>query len=318
MARRFGVSTTDITLLPIGGVARLQRIPERPGQEFLVAIAGPAVNVAIVIILLLAGVSFPPDLSDAQHLVQARFFPKLLEVNLFLALFNLLPAFPMDGGRIFRALLAMRMDYARATRLAASVGQITAIGFGFLGLTGGNPILLLIALFVWIGAEGEALQVEERLVLKGVRVREVMITELQTIEAEDTLGHATDLLLAGNQHDFPVFEDGRLVGVLTRSDLMNGLTRGGREAKVADYMRTEIGTVEADSWLTAAATELRENALPCLVVLDHGRFVGMLTSENIGEYLMIRAALGQRSSQSQPREEMIPSNAGAPDDPASI
>jgi Zn-dependent protease len=136
MARRFGVPTADITLLPIGGVARLQRIPEHPPQELLVALAGPAVNVAIVVLLLGLGVGFPVDMADPDHLIKERFWPKLLEVNAFLVVFNLLPAFPMDGGRVLRALLAMRLEYARATRIAASIGQFMAIGFGLLGLTG--------------------------------------------------------------------------------------------------------------------------------------------------------------------------------------
>ncbi len=155
-ARRYGVPTADITLLPIGGVARLQRIPEHPAEELVVAIAGPLVNVAIVAALYLLGVRWPGTPLNNEHhfLVSASFFPKLMYVNAFLVLFNLLPAFPMDGGRVLRALLALKLDYARATRFAASVGQLMAIGFGFFGLTG-SPMLLLIALFVWIGAEGK-------------------------------------------------------------------------------------------------------------------------------------------------------------------
>src|SRR5262249_12323523 len=151
----------------------------------------------------------------------------LLEVNAFLALFNLLPAFPMDGGRVLRALLAMRLDYARATRAAASVGQLMAIGFGLLGLQVGNPMLLLIALFVWIGAGAAAVQVEERVALRGVPVRRAMLTDFQTLRPDDTLGRAADLLLAGSQHDFPVMDDGRAAGVLTRTDLLRGLASGG-------------------------------------------------------------------------------------------
>src|SRR5262249_47215707 len=130
-ARRYGITTADITLLPIGGVARLQRIPEHPAQELVVAIAGPMVNVAIVGVLLLAGVRLPGSPGEGEILVQERFLPKLLAVNIFLVLFNMLPAFPMDGGRVLRALLAMRMEYSRATRTAATVGQSMAILFGF-------------------------------------------------------------------------------------------------------------------------------------------------------------------------------------------
>jgi Zn-dependent protease len=292
-ARRYGVPTADITLLPIGGVARLQRIPEQPSQELVVALAGPAVNVAIVAVLWVLGVRLPGGMSDPQHWVEARFWPKLLEVNVILVLFNLLPAFPMDGGRVLRALLALRLEYARATRIAASVGQMMAIGFGLLGLVFFHPILMLIALFVWIGAEGEAVQVEERVVLKGVPVRDAMLTEYRTIAPYDTLGVAADLLLAGTQHDFPVLApDGQVVGLLTRSDLMTGLSQGGREARVADFVKTEVGNVEAGAPLGPALTRLRAGEGPCLQVVEQGRPVGLLTLENIGEYLMVRTALG--------------------------
>jgi Zn-dependent protease len=300
MARRFGVPTADITLLPIGGVARLQRIPEHPGQELLVALAGPAVNFAIVVVLFLAGVRFPAGQTDAQHLVQARFWPKILEVNLFLALFNLLPAFPMDGGRVLRALLAMRIDYARATRLAASIGQFMAIGFGLFGLTGGNPFLLLIAMFVWIGAESEAVQVEERLVLKDVPVRSAMLTDFKTLLPADTLRHAADLLLAGSQHDFPVVtNDGRAAGLLTRADLLKGLAQAGRDAPVANFARTGLGTVDASAPLVPAVARLREGEGPCLQVVEQGQPVGLLTLENIGEYLMVRTALAGTASRQE-------------------
>jgi Zn-dependent protease/predicted transcriptional regulator len=301
-ARRYGVPTADITLLPIGGVARLQRIPEHPRQELVIALAGPAVNVAIVAGLLLAGVGFPVGQNDPQHLVQERFWPKMLEVNFILATFNLLPAFPMDGGRVLRALLAMRLNYTQATRLAASVGQLMAIGFGLLGLTWGNPILLLIALFVWIGAESEAVQVEERLVLKDVPVRAAMLTEFMTLMPDDTLGHAADLLLAGSQHDFPVVADGRVTGLLTRADLMNGLARGGRDARVADFAKAALGTVEAGAPLVPAVARLREGEGPCLQVVEHGQPVGLLTLENIGEYLMVRTALAGAASKGEQDE----------------
>jgi Zn-dependent protease len=310
-ARHYGVQTADITLLPIGGLARLQRIPDQPLQELVVAVAGPAVNVLIVAVLLALGVSWPSNVNDPQHLVLARFWPKLLVVNVFLFLFNLLPAFPMDGGRVLRALLAMRLEYTRATRIAASIGQVMAIVFGLLGLTSGNPILLLIALFVWIGAEGEAVQVEERLVLKGVPVRAAMLTDYKTLLPYDSLGHAADLLLAGTQHDFPVLSaDGSLVGVLTRSDLMSGLARGGREGRVADFVKTEVATVEASAPLAPAMNRLREGAGPCLQVLEQGRPVGLLTLENIGEYLMVRTALAGLPE--EPRRNGLTPSAASP------
>ncbi len=294
IARTFGVGTSDITLLPIGGVARLQRIPERPAQELLIALAGPAVNVVIAgLLFFVFQVQFPDDVSNREHLVQAQFWPKILEVNAFLAAFNLLPAFPMDGGRVLRALLAMRLPYARATRLAASVGQVMAMGFGLFGLSGGSPLLLLIAIFVWIGAEAEARQVEERVALRDLPVRTAMLTDFHTLTPSDSLGHAADLLLAGTQHDFPIAaaSDHSFRGLLTRAELLTGLARAGRDALVGDHASTEISSVEASSPLVAAVTQLREGKTPCLQVVEQGETVGLLTLENVGEFLMVREAL---------------------------
>jgi len=293
-ARKFGVKTSDITLLPIGGVASLERMPEKPIQELLVALAGPAVNLAIVALLLVVGVRFPTGLEDSQRLVHSGFWPKLLTVNVFLAAFNMLPAFPMDGGRVVRALLAMKLPYARATRLAANIGQAMAIGFGLLGLSGQAPILLFIAIFVWIGAEAEAQQVAERAALAGVSIRDAMMTEFHTLAADDTLGRAADLLLSGTQQDFPILVDGDPeLHVLTRADLMSGLARSGRDGLARDFAPSVLPTVEASDNLNESLSLLRSRKSPCVQVVDRGKLVGLLTLENVGELLMVRAALGE-------------------------
>ena len=296
-ARRYGVPTADITLLPIGGVARLQRIPEHPLEELVVAIAGPMVNVVIVGVLLAVGVRWPVTTVDPDNhfLVAASFFPKLLSVNAFLVLFNLLPAFPMDGGRVLRALLALRLDYVRATRIAASVGQLMAIGFGFLGLTG-SPMLLLIALFVWIGAEGEARMVQERVTLRNISVRAAMLTDYKILNPSSTLGQAAELLLAGAQQDFPVMGEGRPDRLLTRSSLMSALAQGGRDASVGGATLLPLRQVLADDPLGPALIRLRDEGEACLEVVEDGRPIGLLTAENIGELLMVRAALADAGS----------------------
>ena len=312
-ARRYGVPTADITLLPIGGVARLQRIPEHPLEELVVAIAGPMVNVAIVGLLLLVGVRWPGTPvgggagEDGQFLIAASFFPKLLAVNTFLVLFNLLPAFPMDGGRVLRALLALKLDYVRATRIAASIGQLMAIGFGFLGLTG-NPMLLLIALFVWIGAEGEARMVQERVTLRNIPIRAAMLTDYKTLHPSSTLGHAAELLLAGAQQDFPVVGEGQPDRLLTRPALMSALAQGGRDALVSDAPLLPLGQVGADEQLGPAVIRLRENGETCLEVVENGRPIGLVTTENIGELLMVRAALAEAvagAARSQPNDRVV-------------
>ncbi|RUL87473.1 site-2 protease family protein [Tautonia sociabilis] len=306
MARRFGVPTADITLLPIGGVARLQRIPEKPVQELLVALAGPAVNVVIASVLLGGLVLGGANLAELQmgDLLMSRpgnpFFTLAL-INIFLVVFNLIPAFPMDGGRVLRALLALAMPYEQATRAAASVGQVMAILFAFVGLfVPGAFMLLLIAMFVWIGAEAEASQVEERMNLQGTRVRDAMLTEYHTLDPQDTLGRAAELLLAGSQQDFPVVEKAdrdRPIGLLTRARLMEGLSKAGREGRVADFMQPTLGTIAMDAPLVRALSRLREGEGPCLQVVDKlGRPSGLLTLENIGEFVMVRTALeGARS-----------------------
>lgn len=291
MARRYGIPTKDITLLPIGGVARLERLPEQPVQELWVALAGPAVNVviagALAVWLSLTG-SWEP-LSNLSA-TQGGLAERLLAANLLLVLFNLLPAFPMDGGRVLRAFLAMRLNYARATRVAAGIGQGMAFLFGFVGLFT-NPFLLLIALFVWIGASQEAAAVQMKSSLAGVPVREAMLTDFKTIRPDATLAQTVRLLLAGSQQDFPVVEQGRIVGVLAHADLFQALRERGADVPVAEVMRRDFDVVRAEQLLEAALGQVQGEKAFALPVVANGELVGMLTAENIGEFFMIRAAL---------------------------
>ena len=293
-ARRYGIGTRDITLLPIGGVARLERMPEKPVQELIVALAGPAVNVVIAVGLL-AGLLLRAtwQLPSEASLASGGLIERLLVVNVFLVLFNLLPAFPMDGGRVLRSLLALRMDYARATGIAAAVGKGMAVLFGFAGLFG-NPMLLIIALFVWIGATQEASAIEMKSSFRGATVREAMLTDFKTLTPGQRLADATRLLLAGSQQDFPVVERGSIVGILTHRELLLALREHGNEALVADIMRREFEVLSADAPLdTALAPEHVEKGL-FMPVLDGGRLLGLITPENVGEFFMIRSALQSR------------------------
>ena len=223
-ARRYGIRTRDIILLPIGGIARLERMPEDPRQELVVAFAGPAVNVvlaAAIYIALRLGQGLATFNSSTE--VGAGLLSQLFWVNVSLAVFNLLPAFPMDGGRVLRALLAMRMDYVRATRVAATVGQAMALVFGFVGLFS-NPFLVFIALFVWLGAVQEASLVQMRAVLGDIPVARAMVTDFRTLSPIDSLAKAVSYAAAGFQQDFPVVDDReRLVGMLTRGDVAAAL-----------------------------------------------------------------------------------------------
>src|SRR5713226_6359404 len=213
-ARAFGVATPDVTLLPIGGVARLERIPEKPSEELLVAIAGPLVNVAIAVVLI--GVA-PTHLSTAHFAAmespKVSMIDRLAEVNLFLAVFNMIPAFPMDGGRVLRALLASRVGYVRATEIAAAIGQWVAFGLGFLGLFG-NPLLIFIAIFVYLAASSEAQLVAMRAMSRDVPVAAAMMTQIAHLAPDAHIDEAVDTLLRTSQSEFPVVDGaGVLVGV---------------------------------------------------------------------------------------------------------
>jgi len=290
-ARKYGIRTRDITLYPVGGVARLERMPERPIQELWVALMGPAVNViisaAIFVWLLLTDGLVP---LRAMSFTAGSFLLRLMAVNISLFLFNLIPAFPMDGGRVLRAVLAMRMDYVRATQIAASVGQGIALIFGFIGLFA-NPFLLFIAFFVWIGAAQEASLAQVKNSIGGIPVARAMQTNFEALSPQDKLTRAVDAILAGSQQDFPVVEDGRFVGVLTRDALISALSKQGQEASVSTVMRRGLPEVDSHDMIEIALLRLEESGSKILPVMHAGTLVGLITTENITEFLMIRSAL---------------------------
>lgn len=290
-ARRFGIATRDITLLPIGGVARLERMPEDPRQEFLVALAGPAVNMALAFVLFLF-VGPTGGLTQAQNLqmIGGDFLAKLFWINIVLAVFNLIPAFPMDGGRVLRALLALRMDYVRATEIAATTGQILALFFGFIGLFT-NPFLVFIALFVWMGAAGEASMVQMRTALRGIPISHLMMTNFRTLAVNDSLSEVVHHIIDGAQQDFPVTSDGVLVGVLTRSRLISALASEGTHASVSEVMERDFQTAEPSEMARDVFLRLQECDCRTLPVVRDGHILGLVTTENIGEFLMIQKAL---------------------------
>lgn len=290
VARRFGVITRDIMLLPIGGVARLERMPEKPIEELLVAAAGPTVNLVLALALW-AGLMITGSSTGLSGLgvVGGSFAAKLLWVNLSLAAFNLLPAFPMDGGRVVRAALALRMDYVRATELAAGLGQIMALIFGVVGLFF-NPILLFIALFVWMGARQESTAVALKRALSGVPIGDAMVTEFRVLSPGDPVSLPARLIVGGFQHDFPVVDGTRLVGVLTRSDVVRSLSADGTEGPVANAMHPEFVTARPTDMLESVLARLQPGEAAPIVVVRGESVVGLLTAENIGELVLMRGA----------------------------
>jgi Zn-dependent protease/predicted transcriptional regulator len=290
-ARRYGVKTRDITLYPIGGVARLERIPEDPKQELWVALAGPAVNVVIALVLfvwLLVTNALEP--LTTLSLTGGSFLERLMVTNLILVAFNLLPAFPMDGGRVLRALLASRLEYVKATRIASSVGQGMAYIFGFVGLLF-NPFLIFIAFFVWIGAQGEARMVSLKSALDGIPVSSVMLTNFKSLSPNDSLSKVINLVLAGDQKDFPVIEDNQVVGILPQSGLLEGLRREGETPLVKSVMQTDFQTADSHEMLDKAFARLQSCDCHTMPILHDDSLVGLLTMDNVGEFIRIQSLL---------------------------
>jgi Zn-dependent protease/CBS domain-containing protein len=298
-ARRYGIKTRDITLYPIGGVARLERMPDKPIQELWVALAGPAVNVVIAVVLfgwLILSNTLEPLTS--LSMTGGPLVERLMMVNISLVLFNLIPAFPMDGGRVLRALLALRLEYTFATQVAATIGQGMALLLGFIGLFS-NPFLLFIAFFVWIGAGQEASMVQMKSALGGIPVGRAVITNYQSLAPQDTLGRAVDLILSGAQIDFPVVENGQVVGVLTRNDILAALSRQDRAVPITTIMRRDFQVVDANEMLEPAFARLQSCDCHTMPVTYNGRLVGLLTADNVGEFLMIQAVMRQGPRQRQ-------------------
>jgi Zn-dependent protease/CBS domain-containing protein len=292
MARRFGIATPDITLLPIGGVASMERMPEKPGQEILVALAGPAVNVVIFLVLfILMGGSIDVTAVAGVERTPRDLLAQVAVANLVLVVFNLIPAFPMDGGRVLRALLVPRLGRARATRIAANIGQALAVLIGVLGLMG-NPFLLLIAVFIYLAASGEAGYAQMQDVTRGMRAREAMVSVFESLPANADADAAARLLLSTTQGEFPVIDGGGLLrGFVTRDNLVQALRDKGGSTPVVDFMLRDIPVVSAESPLEDAFQMLQRRQTPIVAVNDAGgKFGGYIELQNLGELFLLRGS----------------------------
>lgn len=292
-ARRYGIATPDITLLPIGGIANLSRIPDNPTEEIVIAFAGPLVNVVIAAVLILflgARIDFAA-MAEIENPAYG-FLARLAAVNIFLVLFNLIPAFPMDGGRVLRAVLAYRFGRARATAIAATIGQGLAFVFGFLGLVGGNPILVFIAIFVYLAAAAEAGEAGLADAARRYTVDRAMIRSFETLGPEATVDEAADALLRTTQREFPVTDgSGRLRGFLTRDDMIRALKAHGPKTPVIEVMTTDVPTITAGQSLELAVRQMRDRQAPFVGVLaEDGRLVGYVSRENLMELMMLGEA----------------------------
>ena len=290
VAKAFGIRTRDITLYPIGGISALQSMG-RPGQELVISLAGPAVNFVIAAILgvVVGLIGAFPTLAQIRD-GRMDFLPSLFLGNLTLALFNIVPAFPMDGGRILRSALALGIGIDRATRIAATIGQGLAIAMGLAGLLLPNLGLMFIALFVFLGAGGEAEMQRTIASTTGYHMRDAMITRFETISHGDSLASVVDRLLRTNQEDFPVTHGEQVLGLLTRRRLLSALASEGKHALVAGVMERDYPRAAPDEDLTHALELLKGKASAPLLVFEADRLIGMVTLDNLVEFLSVARA----------------------------
>lgn len=290
-AKRYGIRTQHITLFPIGGLAAMERMPDVPKHEIAVALAGPAVNLIIAILLWFwLTVTNTMISADELTLTGGPFAQRLMLFNIILVVFNLIPAFPMDGGRVLRAVLELRMNHNRATQLAAKVGQGFALWLGLMGLMF-NPFLMFIALFVWIGAASEAAAEEMKSTLLGISAGQAMLTDFNVLSSHDRLDRAIQLTLAGSQKDFPVLDGEAIVGVLTQNDLLRGLHEHGAQASVGSWMQTGLQYADKDEPLDEVLERLQSDKCRLFAVIEAGHLAGIVNMDNVIELISIQKAL---------------------------
>jgi Zn-dependent protease/predicted transcriptional regulator len=289
-AKQYHIPTKDITLLPIGGLARFEKLPEEPKKELIIAIAGPIVNFAIAGIIYVFWDKTPFSPEDLQIITAENFVFLFMSVNLFIGLFNLIPAFPMDGGRILRAALSFKLNRVKATRIASFIGQILAIGFVFIGFFV-NIFLILIGIFVYLGARAEADYVQSQSLLKDYYVRDVVMTDYYTLKPADTIEVATQTMLNSQAKDFLVVDENNTVtGTLSRNRIIKALSEAGKETPVSKAMDQEVIILNPQLPLQEFFNKLNQHRDKIFPVLENGKLLGVLDAENVIEFLMIRQA----------------------------
>lgn len=297
-AKKFGIKTKDITLLPIGGVAQLERLPEKPSEELMVAFAGPMVNIVLALITSLF-INLPNTseemVSQLNNGVNAgNFFLNFYLVNIILAFFNLIPAFPMDGGRVLRALLSYKLERHQATKIAARIGQALAIGFVLLGFYS-NPFLIFIGIFVFMGAQIESEYTESKYMLKGYKVRDVLMKQYPTIDYNETLETAVKLMLDSQNKHFLVTENGIPMGTLNREQIIAALAKKEGETKLSSIMDRELILLQADNLLEDVFELVYKNKSTLMLVIDDNQLIGTLDTENLLEFILINEVKANRA-----------------------
>lgn len=297
-AKNFGIKTKDITLLPIGGLARLERLPEKPSEELMVAFAGPLVNIVLALVTsLFIGL---PDTSEemiaqlANGVNANNFFLNFYLANIILAFFNLIPAFPMDGGRILRALLSFKFKRHVATKIAARIGQLLALGFVFLGFFA-NPFLIFIGIFVFLGAQIESEFTESKHLLKGYTVRDVLMKQYPTIDYNETLETAVKLMLDSQNKYFLVTENNIPMGTLNRDQIIEALSKKEEETVLSDILDRNLILLQADSFLEDVFELVYKNKSTLMLVMENNQLIGTLDTENLLEFILIKELKARRA-----------------------
>jgi len=301
IARHYGIRTTEIVMYPIGGVSRPERMP-KGREEFWIALSGPLVNAAIAggLFLWLASKHQFVPIELLRDPTDANLAERIATGNFLLFAFNLLPAYPMDGGRILRSLLMLFRPEEEATRIAASAGQALAAMLGLFGLLYSNFMVVFVAMFIYIGASQEGASVRGRLLTTGVPVRAAMITDFRALSHGDTIKDAGNLLLATSQNDFPVMHGDSVLGLLTRAALIRAMLTEGPEAYVASAMDRTPRRFSPDTPLSAVLADL-SGPRTCVLVMEGEKLLGLLTSENVSAFILLRQVAMQQQARAQSR-----------------
>lgn len=285
----YHIRTVEIVMYPIGGVARLER-PPKPWEEFWIALSGPAINLIIAgcICALLYSEKRALDLFALVQPTDENLADRIAVANLVLAGFNLLPAFPMDGGRMLRAILSRLKSEYEATRIATWSGRMLAISMGLYGFIN-MPMLAFVAFFIYLGAANEGAASRGRSLTQGIPVRAAMMTDYRTLAHGATIREAANLLLSSAQQDFPVVLGDQVLGLLGRNALMRGMAQAGPDSYIAGYMEREFPSVTPEKDL-ADILPLMSHSGACVLVMQEGRLLGLLSSENLSQFLLLRSA----------------------------
>lgn len=292
-AKNYHINTKDITLLPIGGLARLERIPEKPSEELIVALAGPFVNITLALITGLF-IRIPDNAEELVVILSggingSNFLLNFFIVNIWLSIFNLIPAFPMDGGRVLRALLSLKLKRHVATKIAARIGQVMAIGFIIFGFFS-NPFLIIIGIFIIMGAQIEADFTESKYILKGYKVRDVLMKQYPTIEANQKVKKAVELLLDSQYKNFLVTDNNEPVGTLNRDQIILALSEKGENVAIHTIMNKNLIFLHADALLENIFELVYENKSNLMLVTENDQLIGTLDTENLLEFILINEA----------------------------